>query len=196
MRQARSLAMTDKPEDVDPKALEIARRFLPSSTAICLCAYGEVGLARAITALLRERQTYCPECGMAGECACIANWKARASEAEAALEKEVRCISHAAFSPEGDCIYCDHEQEKERADTAEAKLRERDEEIEGLKAEYLLATAEAEERAQKAEAAVAKKDEALREIIAVIQRTYGSDPSQRGVSKNRIERIAKGGLGE
>lgn len=36
--------------------------------------------------------------------------------------EEQRCIAHAAYNPEGDCIYCDHEQEKERAEAAEEEV--------------------------------------------------------------------------
>lgn len=43
----------------------------------------------------------------------------RLASAEARAEQ--RCIKHAAHNPEGDCIYCDHEGEKERADAAEAR---------------------------------------------------------------------------
>ena len=37
--------------------------------------------------------------------------------------QEQRCIAHAAFNaPDSECVFCDHQAEKERADQAEARL--------------------------------------------------------------------------
>ena len=36
---------------------------------------------------LRELVTHCPECGAAGECPCIGNWRERAQEAEAEVAR-------------------------------------------------------------------------------------------------------------
>lgn len=41
---------------------------------------------------------------------------------EARAEREQRCIKHGAMNPDGDCVYCDHEIERDRAEAAEAAL--------------------------------------------------------------------------
>ena len=51
----------------------------------------------------------------------VGNLHARAEALAGEVERlkglaEVRCVAHAAFNPPGDCVYCDHEQEMERAE--------------------------------------------------------------------------------
>jgi multidrug efflux pump subunit AcrA (membrane-fusion protein) len=50
-------------------------------------AHERVAVLEAEVERLRELVTHCPECGAAGECPCIGNWRERAQEAEAEVEQ-------------------------------------------------------------------------------------------------------------
>jgi hypothetical protein len=64
---------------------ELEKRVPPTEIRFINRDGSEAG--RIVNLAPPSEQTYCPECGQPGECACLGNWRERAERAEAEVER-------------------------------------------------------------------------------------------------------------